>query len=260
MTQKLGANYVLWGGREGYETLLNTDMKRELDQLGRFMHLVAEHRSTRSGSRGRCSSSPSRASPPSTSTTTTRRRCTPSSSATACRPTTSGSTSGQPRHARRPQFRARGRLRPRERRVRQHRHEPRWRSPARWDTDQFGNDIAELTGGRAHRRGRWVLHRRLQLRRQGPPPEQRRRGPVPRPRRRHGQHRPRPCSSRTRCSPTASCRASSTSATRAGRRASAATSLAGKATLEQLSERAGAKLDPKPRSGRREMLENLVNR
>jgi xylose isomerase len=39
-----GANYVLWGGREGYETLLNTDMKRELDQLGRFLTLVAEHK------------------------------------------------------------------------------------------------------------------------------------------------------------------------------------------------------------------------
>ncbi len=44
-TQRLGgANYVLWGGREGYETLLNTDMKRELDQLGRFMNLVVEHK------------------------------------------------------------------------------------------------------------------------------------------------------------------------------------------------------------------------
>ena len=39
-----GANYVLWGGREGYETLLNTDLKRELDQLGRFLNLVAEHK------------------------------------------------------------------------------------------------------------------------------------------------------------------------------------------------------------------------
>ena len=39
-----GANYVLWGGREGYETLLNTDMKRELDQLGRFLHMVVEHK------------------------------------------------------------------------------------------------------------------------------------------------------------------------------------------------------------------------
>ncbi len=45
VTQKLGgSNYVLWGGREGYETLLNTDMKREMDQLGRFMHLVVEHK------------------------------------------------------------------------------------------------------------------------------------------------------------------------------------------------------------------------
>lgn len=39
-----GANYVLWGGREGYETLLNTDLKREWAQLGRFLHLVVEHK------------------------------------------------------------------------------------------------------------------------------------------------------------------------------------------------------------------------
>ncbi len=39
-----GANYVLWGGREGYETLLNTDLGRELDQLGRFLTMVVEHK------------------------------------------------------------------------------------------------------------------------------------------------------------------------------------------------------------------------
>ncbi|AXR08062.1 xylose isomerase [Salinimonas sediminis] len=39
-----GANYVLWGGREGYETLLNTDLKREREQLGRFMNMVVEHK------------------------------------------------------------------------------------------------------------------------------------------------------------------------------------------------------------------------
>ena len=39
-----GANYVLWGGREGYETLHNTDMKRELDNFGRFLSLVVEHK------------------------------------------------------------------------------------------------------------------------------------------------------------------------------------------------------------------------
>ena len=44
-THRLGGhNYVLWGGREGYETLLNTDMKRELDQLARFLTLVVEHK------------------------------------------------------------------------------------------------------------------------------------------------------------------------------------------------------------------------
>jgi xylose isomerase len=45
LTHELGGqNYVLWGGREGYETLLNTDLKRELDQLGRFVNLVVEHK------------------------------------------------------------------------------------------------------------------------------------------------------------------------------------------------------------------------
>jgi xylose isomerase len=39
-----GANYVLWGGREGYETLLNTDLSREEAQLARFLTLVAEHK------------------------------------------------------------------------------------------------------------------------------------------------------------------------------------------------------------------------
>ena len=44
-THRLGGhNYVLWGGREGYETLLNTDMRRELDQLGRFFAMVVEHK------------------------------------------------------------------------------------------------------------------------------------------------------------------------------------------------------------------------
>ena len=44
-TQKLGGqNYVLWGGREGYETLLNTDLKREQDQLGRFLSMVVDHK------------------------------------------------------------------------------------------------------------------------------------------------------------------------------------------------------------------------
>ena len=45
VTQQLGgSNYVLWGGREGYETLLNTDMKQELAQFARMLHLVVEYK------------------------------------------------------------------------------------------------------------------------------------------------------------------------------------------------------------------------
>jgi len=45
VTKRLGgANYVMWGGREGYETLLNTDLARETRQLGRFMQAVVEHK------------------------------------------------------------------------------------------------------------------------------------------------------------------------------------------------------------------------
>jgi len=45
VTQRLGgANYVLWGGREGYDTLLNTDLGREERQLARFLAMVAEHK------------------------------------------------------------------------------------------------------------------------------------------------------------------------------------------------------------------------
>ena len=45
VTQRLGGtNYTLWGGREGYDTLLNTDLRREGDQLARFLHLVADHK------------------------------------------------------------------------------------------------------------------------------------------------------------------------------------------------------------------------
>lgn len=39
-----GQNYVLWGGREGYETLLNTDLRQEREQIGRFMQMVVEHK------------------------------------------------------------------------------------------------------------------------------------------------------------------------------------------------------------------------
>ena len=45
VTHRLGgANYVFWGGREGYATLLNTDMKREQDHLARFLQMAADYR------------------------------------------------------------------------------------------------------------------------------------------------------------------------------------------------------------------------
>ncbi|MEI6386177.1 MAG: xylose isomerase [Spirochaetota bacterium] len=44
VTKELGGqNYVFWGGREGYETLLNTDMKLELENLGRFLHMAVDY-------------------------------------------------------------------------------------------------------------------------------------------------------------------------------------------------------------------------
>jgi xylose isomerase len=44
ITSELGGlNYVFWGGREGYETLLNTDMKLELDNLARFLLMAADY-------------------------------------------------------------------------------------------------------------------------------------------------------------------------------------------------------------------------
>ncbi|WP_127143810.1 xylose isomerase [Pelagibacterium montanilacus] len=45
VTRRLGGeNYVLWGGREGYETLLNTRMDQELDQLGRMLSMVVDYK------------------------------------------------------------------------------------------------------------------------------------------------------------------------------------------------------------------------
>ncbi|MEM9144044.1 MAG: xylose isomerase [Bacteroidota bacterium] len=38
-----GENYVFWGGREGYMSLLNTDMKRELDHMGRFLGMARDY-------------------------------------------------------------------------------------------------------------------------------------------------------------------------------------------------------------------------
>jgi len=39
-----GAGYTFWGGREGYSTLLNTDMKREVEHLAKFLHLAVDYK------------------------------------------------------------------------------------------------------------------------------------------------------------------------------------------------------------------------
>jgi xylose isomerase len=39
-----GEGYVFWGGREGYTTLLNTDLKREMEHLGAFLHMAVDHK------------------------------------------------------------------------------------------------------------------------------------------------------------------------------------------------------------------------
>lgn len=45
VTHRLGGeNYVFWGGREGYQSILNTNVRRELDHLARFLHMAVEHK------------------------------------------------------------------------------------------------------------------------------------------------------------------------------------------------------------------------
>jgi len=52
VTKELGgAGYVFWGGREGYWTLLNTDMKRELEHLAKFLHMAVDYKK-KSGCKG----------------------------------------------------------------------------------------------------------------------------------------------------------------------------------------------------------------
>ncbi len=73
-THKLGGeNYVLWGGREGYETLLNTDLRQEREQLGRFMQMVVDV-NIKSVSRARCLSNRNRKNRPNINMITMPRR------------------------------------------------------------------------------------------------------------------------------------------------------------------------------------------
>jgi xylose isomerase len=62
-----GAGYTFWGGREGYMTLLNTDMKREQEHLAKFLHLAVAHKK-QIGFKGSFISSRNPRNPPSIST------------------------------------------------------------------------------------------------------------------------------------------------------------------------------------------------
>ena len=170
VTHRLGGhNYVLWGGREGYETLLNTDMKRELDQLGRFLNLVVEHKHA-IGFEGTILIEPKPFEP-------TKHQYDYDVAAVYALPPAlragardQGQHRGQPRHARR------ARLRPRGRRGRQRRHlrfdrRQRRRRPARMGRRPLPGlrraDDARHARDPPRRR---VHHRRPQLRRQAAPP------------------------------------------------------------------------------------------
>ena len=119
-----GANYVLWGGREGYETLLNTDLAREERQLARFLTLVAEHKA-KIGFEGTLLLEPKPQEPTKHQydyDSADRPRLPPPPRAGGRVPR---QHRGQPRHAGRPQLPSRDRVRDRERDLRQHRREPR---------------------------------------------------------------------------------------------------------------------------------------
>ena len=66
-----GEGYVFWGGREGYATLVNTDMKRELDHLAALLHLAVDH-AKKIGFKGQFLIEPKPREPRPTSTTPTR--------------------------------------------------------------------------------------------------------------------------------------------------------------------------------------------
>ena len=130
-----------------------------------------------------------------------------------------------------------------------------------WDTDQFPNSVDELVAGALRDPARRRLRdRRLQLRRQAAPPEHRPRRPVPRPHRRHRHARPRAARRRRHDRARDARSAARGSATPAGTASWAAAILAGR----RLARGRWPPASPPARStrgrvsGRQELLENLV--
>ena len=261
VTQRLGGtNYVLWGGREGYDTLLNTDLRREGDQLARFLHLVAEHKH-RIGFAGTLLIEPKPMEP-------TKHQYDYDSATIHGFLVRNGledeyrlnieanhaTLAGHSFHHEVAYAVANGILGS----IDANRGDPQ----NGWDTDQFPNSVEDLALPIYEiLRGGGLDHRRLQLRREAPAPE----------------HRPRPtCSSPTsaastrwpgRCwSPPTSWSAGRCRAPLEARYAGWAGPLGtaildGTETLASLEAKVAAgEIDPSPRSGHQEHLENEVNR
>ena len=261
VTQRLGGeNYVLWGGREGYDTLLNTDLRREGDQLARFLHLVVEHKH-KIGFEGQLLIEPKPMEP-------TKHQYDYDVATVhgflvrnglegeyrANIEANHATLAGHSFHHEVAYAAANGMLGS----IDANRGDPQ----NGWDTDQFPNSVEDLVAAAvrdpARRRHR---ARRLQLRRQAAPPEHRPDGPVPRPHRRPRHARPGPAR-----------RGGPGRARRAGRRSRTRATPAGTATLGQGDPRRlavprrprgagrGRRHRPAARSsGSQERLENVVN-
>ncbi len=183
-----GVNYVLWGGREGYETLLNTDLRREDEQLGRFLTMVAEHKH-KIGFQGTLLIEPKPMEP-------TKHQYDFDAA------TVHGFLV---RHGLAGEYKLNLETNHATLAGHSFQHEvaTRWRTGMfgsvdanrgdyqnGWDTDQFPNSVDELSLALLEiLRGGGFTTRRLQLRRQAPPPEHGSDRPVPCPYRRHGHPR-----------------------------------------------------------------------
>jgi hypothetical protein len=146
------------------------------------------------------------------------------------------------------------------RQQRQHRHQPR-RHIARVGHRPVSERRRRARArGLHHPRGRWVQHRRHDVRRQDPAPQHRPRGPLPRSHRR--SRHPRPGPARGREDGERRQLAAATRQRYAGwERDLGQKILAGKLSLADLSKQVlDTNLEPRPKSGRQEFLENLANR
>ena len=259
VTQRLGGqNYVLWGGREGYDTLLNTDLKREDAQLARFLHLVAEHKA-KIGFEGQLLIEPKPMEP-------TKHQYDYDVQTVHGFLVRNGLESQYKLNIEANHATLAGHS---------FHHEVAFAAAHEilgsidanrgdpqngWDTDQFPNSVEDLTMPLYEiLRAGGLAPGRFQLRRQAPAPEHRPNGPVLRSHRRARYAR----TGATRGGAMiqdGSWRGCVKSAMRAGADSSGTTILDGDLTLAELEHRvAEGEIDPRRTSGHQEMLENIVN-